>query len=132
MNAGATAAVIAAQAARRRREEEEEMTRYSAEDLAGGWEFKILRSGSNAFRKPERLRQYLDEEAAAGWTLVEKFDAGRVRLKRPVAARANDAALSLDPYRSCVGLSEGVLVMVWVGGLTLLFGTAALIISQVV
>ena len=59
------------------------MTPYQPQDLNDGWEFKILRSLTGAFGKPEKLREFLDEEAKAGWVLVEKFDNNRIRLKRP-------------------------------------------------
>jgi hypothetical protein len=48
----------------------------------------------------------LDQEARAGWTLVEKFDNRRIRRKRPVSARSGDGALDFDPYRTYVGPSE--------------------------
>lgn len=99
--AGAGAAAVA----RRGREEEETMTGYTQADLIEGWEFKILRSVTGAFGKPDRLRQALEEEARAGWVLVEKFDNQRVRLKRPASARAGDAALGFDPYRTSYGMS---------------------------
>ncbi len=83
------------------------MSGYSATDLSEGWEFKFLRSATGAFKDPARLRQALEEEARAGWVLVEKFDNQRVRLKRPASARAGDAALGIDPYRTCFGMSEG-------------------------
>jgi hypothetical protein len=104
---GAGAAAGAA-AARRRREqqEEEEMTQYTSQELAEGWEFKILRSSTGAFRAPVFLRTVLDEEQRAGWTLVEKFDNNRIRLKRLASARANDAASGSDAYRTQVGISE--------------------------
>ena len=82
------------------------MTGYSPEDLAAGWEFKILRSATGRFGKQELLRRFLDDEARAGWTFVEKFDHSRVRLKRPAAARAGDAQLGFDPYRTWVGISD--------------------------
>lgn len=82
------------------------MTGYSQADLIEGWEFKILRSVTGAFGKPERLRHALEEEARAGWVLVEKFDNQRVRLKRPTSARAGDAVLGFDPYRTSYGMSE--------------------------
>src|SRR5205807_805152 len=46
----------------------------------------------------------LQEEARAGWQLVEKFDGMRVRLKR-VAGRqpAADLPAAYDPYRTAVG-----------------------------
>ena len=102
----AIAGAAAAAAARRERKEEETMTSYTQTDLIEGWEFKILRSVTGAFGKPDRLRQALEEEARAGWVLVEKFDNQRVRLKRPASARAGDAGLGLDPYRTSYGMSE--------------------------
>ena len=115
MSGGAAAAAAAAAEARRRQEEEEEMTSYSENDLSEGWEFKILRSNMNAFRKPENLKMYLEEEGRAGWVLVEKFDDNRLRLKRPASARRGDAALNFDPYRTQVGLSDTRMVLVIIG-----------------
>ena len=100
---GAAAAAAAAERRRREAEEEEEMTPYTSEELAQGWEFKIVRSATGAFKDPAMLRKLLDEEARAGWTLVEKFDNARLRLKRPAAARERDAKLDFDPYRTWVG-----------------------------
>lgn len=104
-------------AARRRREqkEEDEMTRYSQTDLIEGWEFKILRSATGAFGKPEYLRMALEAEARAGWVLVEKFDNRRVRVKRPASARSGDAALGCDPYRTAYGMSEMTSAFIFVG-----------------
>ena len=110
MSSGAAAA--AAAEAERRRQEEEEMTRYTDADLQGDWEFKIVRSNLAGFGNPEVLRQVCAEEATAGWTLVEKFDNQRLRFKRPVAARAGDAGLGFDPYRTQYGTSSGAIVAV--------------------
>src|SRR5687768_5930724 len=104
--AGAAAAAAAAAEQRRREEEEQEMSSYSPQDLAGDWEFKILRSMSGAFGKPDLFRQALEEESRAGWTLVEKFDNARIRLKRPVSAKQNDTGPQVDPYRTYFGRSE--------------------------
>src|ERR1043165_7026103 len=52
-----SAAVAAAAAMARQRREEEEMSGYSAQELAEGWEFKIVRSATSAFKRPEFLRQ---------------------------------------------------------------------------
>jgi hypothetical protein len=98
----------AAAAARRRRmmlAEEEDMARYTQEDLSDDWEFKIVRSESGAFRKPEVLRKLIEEEARAGWVMLEKFDDRRVRFKRPRSARTRDALLppGVDPYRTRYG-----------------------------
>lgn len=95
------------------------MSGYTPEELAQGWEFKFLRSATGAFKNAAFLRQTLDEEGRAGWVLVEKFDNSRVRLKRPATARAGDAALGFDPYRTHVGISEtqfGLLIAACVAG----------------
>lgn len=129
------AAAAAAAAARRRREqrEEEEMTGYSPEDLASGSEFKILRSATSAFKRPEFLEQVLREEKIAGWTLVEKFDDSRIRLKRSASARTGGSSGTIDPYRSHVGISEAALtfriVAAIVLGMAVVFGTIAAIVQ---
>jgi hypothetical protein len=104
--------------------EEEGMSQYSSQDLDGDWEFKIVRASSPVFRKPEALRKLLEEEAMAGWTMVEKFDDSRIRFKRSHSARARDAFLpdGVDPYRSLygtptlayatIGLTLGLLIAV--------------------
>jgi hypothetical protein len=86
--------------------EEEVMTVYGREELGGDWEFKILRSHASIFKDPEVQKRVLDEEARAGWVLIEKFDNQRLRLKRPLGARETDASLGFDPYRIYVGPSE--------------------------
>ena len=130
MSTGAAAA--AAAEARRKRQEEEEMTPYTRQDLNENWEFKIIRSSTGAFKNPEKMRAVLEEEARAGWVLVEKFDNGRIRLKRPHGARSTDAGLGFDPYRTHVGMSEGALVAIIiasvVGGLGLLIAIIAIIV----
>jgi len=100
------------------------MTGYSQADLTEGWEFKILRSATNVFRNPDCLRQALEEEARAGWVLVEKFDNQRLRLKRPASARAGDAALGFDPYRTSYGMSPGKLTLIVLG---IVLGSMALL-----
>lgn len=109
---GTTAATqIAAEEARLQREEEEELTPYSRDDLAEDWEFKILRSATSGFKNPERLQSILQEEARAGWVLVEKFDNSRVRLKRPADAKRDDRGLGFDPYRTNIGMSSARLAL---------------------
>jgi len=102
------AAVAAHQARKRRQEQEEEellMTKYTPEELEANWEFKIVRSESGAFLKPEVFQMLLQEESVAGWELVEKLDDRRVRFKRPANARRRDVTLppGVDPYRSTYG-----------------------------
>jgi hypothetical protein len=93
-------------------EEEEQMTPYSREELENDWEFKIIRSQTGSFRKQAALQKVMEEEARAGWQLVEKFDNSRVRFKRPRSARQRDAQLpaGVDPYRVHYGISEGAFV----------------------
>ncbi|MFP6753783.1 MAG: hypothetical protein VB855_19010 [Pirellulaceae bacterium] len=67
-----------------------------------GWEYKILRSPRKRFKDLEFQRQVLAEDAEAGWSLLEKFDNTRLRLKRPVSAREHDELLDFDPYRISV------------------------------
>ena len=122
-----TAAAAAAAAQRRREEEEEHMTPYTPRDLAENWEFKILRSATGAFKDPAVMQRYLAEEAQAGWTLVEKFDNSRIRLKRPAAARQQDAQCTFDPYRTSVGISGvGLGLLIAAGGI--LGGIALLVV----
>ncbi len=64
------------------------------------WEYKILISPTGAFKNQDIFQQSLMEETPAGWTLVEKFDDKRLRLKRPVSARERDASLGFNPYRT--------------------------------
>ncbi len=92
------------------------MTKYTDADLQGDWEFKIVRSNLGGFRNPEVLQRVCAEEARAGWTLVEKFDNQRLRFKRPLAARAGDADLGFDPYRSQYGASSGAVVAMVLAG----------------
>ena len=105
------------------------MTGYTPDELASGWEFKILRSATSAFKRPEFLSRVLEEERAAGWMLVEKFDNARIRLKRPASTRSDGGGTRLDPYRSYVGISEAALGLriaaAIVIGLALLLGGIA-------
>ena len=102
-------AFIAAHQARERQKqdelEEEEMTKYTPEELETNWEFKIVRSETGAFRKPEVFQALLQEESIAGWELVEKLDNRRVRFKRRKESRRRDATLppGYDPYRTNFG-----------------------------
>lgn len=119
------AAIHAAQqAAERARKEEENETGYSGIDL-DKYEFKILRSGSSAFKKPEKLQQALEEEAISGWDLVEKFDDQRLRLMRRKSRREDDYMLppDINPYRTEFGISAnaigGIIAGLIIGGVLL-------------
>lgn len=99
-SAGAGAAALQLQ------EEEEEMTTYRETEASDGLEFKILRANLAEFRDPLVLKKVCEEEARAGWVLLEKFDDRRLRFKRPVSAKLGDAGLPFDPYRTRYGMSE--------------------------
>ncbi len=73
-----------------------------------GWEFKILRSPQDLFRDSAIFRRVLEEEAVAGWILLEKLDDRRLRFKRPIAMREVLRAdlLPIDPYRTSYGQSS--------------------------
>jgi hypothetical protein len=72
------------------------------------WEYKIVRAHYDLFRNPTNFIQLCEEEAQAGWILLEKLDDRRVRFKRSVAMRAqvDVTQLSFDPYRCCYGPSN--------------------------
>ena len=120
-----SAAVIAAVAQKKKlQQEEEEMTRYTPEELSHDWEFKIVRSNTPMFHKPETLNKLIEEEARAGWVMLEVFDNSRVRFKRPRSARAQDANLpqGFNPYRTIYGLSEAKIVLIIFGSILLAAG----------
>lgn len=116
---GAHIAIAAARHRKQIQEEEETMTLYTQDDLAGHWEFKIIRSSTGAFKNRAKLAALLEEEALAGWEMVELFDHNRVRLKRLSSDRRKDGQLppGLDPYRTQVGLAEGPLVAAIIGAI---------------
>lgn len=135
MSAGSTAAIAAAAARRRQallEKEEESMTGYASGDLDGDWEFKIVRAGTPVFRRRETLEQLIQEEARAGWVMLEKLDDSRIRFKRQRSARTKDTYLPPDvaPYRthysSTHGQSTQITVLAVALGVLVLLGLAAL------
>ncbi len=99
-------------------EEEEILTLYQSKDepvpteeqqtgkadlRSLGWEFKILRAQAKLFEDPKLLKQVCDEEAEAGWILLEKLDEQRLRFKRPIFLREQLTQSRYDPYRSSYG-----------------------------
>src|SRR5262249_3999078 len=102
-------------------------------DPSGAVEYKIIRSATGAFKDPAKFRAALEEEARAGWDLVEKLDDSRARLRRSVTWRQKDGELSQDSYRINVGLSPAALAL-WLvtgifGGVALLAALAAGLIA---
>jgi hypothetical protein len=128
-SAGAAAAAAAAARIRALHEEEERLTAYSPDDLAKGWEFKIVRANTAAFRKSEVMQQVCAEEARSGWELVEKFDDSRLRFKRLASLRNNPSPTGLDPYRTTYGISQGKLTAII---LAVTFGTIILVAAVII
>lgn len=125
----------------RQQEEEEVLTQYESKESISpeptttqttlqaeprkeprqlGWEFKILRANRNLFRNHETLQRVCEEEAKAGWILLEKLDERRLRFKRPMALRdlIRPETLNIDPYRCQYG--SAVNPTAWLGGVALL------------
>ncbi|MGL4549708.1 MAG: hypothetical protein ACRC33_00865 [Gemmataceae bacterium] len=101
-------------------------------DPSGAVEYKIIRSATGAFKDPAQFRAALDEEARAGWELVEKLDNSRARLRRQTECRKRDAELGQDPYRTQVGMSEttlaiSIMAAVLLGVMLLLGGIAGVV-----
>lgn len=82
-------------------------TQPPADQQMVGWEFKIVRASSDLFRDQAVLQQLCQEEAKAGWILLEKLDDRRIRFKRLIALRniLDETQLPYDPYRSHYGAS---------------------------
>jgi hypothetical protein len=102
-------------------------------DPSGAVEYKIIRSATGAFKDLAKFRAALDEEARAGWELVEKLDNSRARLRRSIECRKGDGGLAQDPYRTQIGISEGELI-IWIVvgiiiGMALLLGAVAGMVS---
>jgi len=128
------AAADAEQAQQLLLQEVEELTHYSDQHLSENWEFKIVRSATGAFRKPEEFAKLLEEEGRFGWVLLEKLDNGRVRFKRRAGSRPRVPLVSQedDPYRSIYGMSPnrqatmiGFIVM---GVIVLMIGLMVLLV----
>ena len=72
------------------------------------WEYKIVRAHYDLFGNANEFVKLCEEEAQAGWILLEKLDDRRVRFKRSVAMREqlDGSQLSFDPYRCYYGPSN--------------------------
>lgn len=99
-------------------EEEERLTPYDpSENLESNgkvnpehfhtqeWEYKIVRANTDLFRDGETLQQLCEEEAQAGWIMLEKLDDRRIRFKRLMSLRETLKleTLNFDPYRCQYG-----------------------------
>jgi hypothetical protein len=126
-SAGAIAAAAAAKKAAQLRDEEERLTSYNQNDLEG-WEFKIVRSATGKFKKYDFVKKICDEEAKAGWEMVEKFDDNRIRFKRQIDKRSMDRHLDIDPYRTSIGLSGDALGLTIAGVILLVIGVVLAVV----
>ncbi len=79
----------------RQRQEEEIMTGYSAGDLSGDWQFKIVKG---TFKTQQQIEAVTQEQAEFGWTLVEVFDQTRIRFKRPKSEASQDSYRDGNPF----------------------------------
>lgn len=71
-------------------------------------EYKVIQAQTPLFASTPKMHEILEEEAQAGWNLLEKEDNYRLKLQRETSHRENDNKLSIDPYRTTVGVSSMV------------------------
>ena len=71
-------------------------------------EYKVIQAQTPLFSDSKKMHEVLDQEAKAGWRLLEKEDNYKIRLQRDVSNRENDENLDFDAYRSTVGVSSMV------------------------
>ena len=71
-------------------------------------EYKVMQAQTPLFSDTAKMHEVLEQEAKAGWQLLEKEDNYRIKLQRNVSNRENDKNLDFDAYRSTVGVSSVV------------------------
>jgi hypothetical protein len=71
-------------------------------------EYKILLSQTPLFASTAKMHEALEQESKAGWSLLEKEDNYRIKLKRDISNRENDKNLDFDAYQSTIGVSSVV------------------------
>lgn len=71
-------------------------------------EYKVMQAQTPLFSDTKKMHEVLDQEAKAGWRLLEKEDNYKIRLQRDISNRENDKNLDIDAYRSTVGVSSVV------------------------
>ncbi len=71
-------------------------------------EYKVIQATTPFFAKSANIDTVMAEEVKAGWRLLEKCDNYKLRLQRDISHRANDKNLSIDPYRTQVGLNNAI------------------------
>ena len=71
-------------------------------------EYKVITSQTPMFSDTAKMQEVLDQEARAGWQLLEKQDNYKIRLQREISHRENDKTLDADAYRTTVGVSSTI------------------------
>ena len=71
-------------------------------------EYKVIQAQTPLFSDTAKMHEVLEQEARAGWQLLEKEDNYRIKLQRNISHRDNDKNLDFDAYRSTVGVSSMV------------------------
>jgi hypothetical protein len=84
-------------------------------------EYKVITSQTPLFADTSKMHEVLEQEAKAGWRLLEKQDNFRIKLQRDISLRENDKNLEIDAYRTAVGVSS-----------VLTYGAAALLTAGIV
>ena len=96
---------------------------------------KLEKQLVDAEKEIKRLNKLIEEEAHAGWVMLEKLDDSRIRFKRPRRARAQDAYPpdGVDPYRTHYGSPARytMMVLLMVGAtLLLVLGILAFVVAS--
>lgn len=71
-------------------------------------EYKVMQAQTPLFADTKKMHEILDQEAKAGWRLLEKEDNYRIKLQRDISNRDNDKNLDFDAYGTSVGVSSVV------------------------
>lgn len=71
-------------------------------------EYKIIQSQTPLFADTAKMHEVLEQEAKAGWRLLEKEDNYRIKVQRDISHRAGDKDLDFDAYRTSVGVPSVV------------------------
>ncbi len=71
-------------------------------------EYKVITSQTPTFSDTAKMQEVLEQEAKAGWRLLEKQDNYKIRLQREISHRENDKTLDVDAYRTTVGVSSTI------------------------
>jgi hypothetical protein len=115
----ATTGAGAAAAARQNMivEEEEILTTHEdAQESNREMQYKIMRGN---YSTPEKLEEMLREQSYYGWSLLEVFDAQRVRLKRPASEAEKDRDRDGNPFETHkpvrLGCAANTMVLLAVG-----------------